>query len=210
MNFALIKSMDILKYIRYNFFSKQVNIKNGTLFVPYRGTKLTQAAGSKMDINGNLHLGAATCGNNGRSTIVRLDEGAEFYCNNINLINYGADIYVLPKGKLTINGSFLNCDVKIRVTESVEIGEGCVISHNVTIIDSDTHQVDVLGHEKTKPVVIGNHVWLGNRAMVLKGVTIGDGAIVAAGAVVTKDVPVNTMVGGVPAKVLRTNVSWHD
>lgn len=54
-----------------------------------------------------------------------------------------------------------------------------------------------------KTVVIGNDVWIGSNAIVLQGVTIGDGAVVAAGAVVTKDVPSYTVVGGVPAKVIK-------
>ena len=57
-------------------------------------------------------------------------------------------------------------------------------------------------HKKNKPVKIGNHVWIGTRAIIMKGVTIGDGAIIAAGAVVTKDIPDGSVVGGVPAKVI--------
>ena len=208
MNLKTIKSMDFFRYIKYRI-SKKICIAKGAQFIPYKGTRLLLATHSSILVNGNLHLGAAWIGNSGRSTLVRLDEGAEFICNNINLINYGADIYILKGGKIEIDGSFLNCDVKIRATESVKIGKGCVISHNVTIIDSDTHCVDVPGHIPTKPVTIGNHVWIGNRAMVLKGVTIGDGAIIAAGAVVSKDVPPNTMVAGVPAKIIKENVTWH-
>ena len=58
------------------------------------------------------------------------------------------------------------------------------------------------------PIVIGNHVWIGARAIILKGVIIGDGAIIAAGAVVTHDVPAYTLAGGVPAKVIREGVEW--
>lgn len=210
MNLSLIKSVDILKFIKWNYFSKYISVKKGFIFIPYKGTRIVKSKDSSMSINGNLHFGAATCGNNGRSSIIRLDKGAEFVCSNTNLVNYGADIYVLEKGRLEINGSFLNCDVKIRVTQSVKIGKGCVISHNVTIFDSDTHRVNMQGYERTKPVIIGNHVWIGNRAMVLKGVTIGDGAIIGAGSIVTKDVPPNTMVAGVPAKIIRTGVSWCD
>ena len=54
------------------------------------------------------------------------------------------------------------------------------------------------------PVKIGNNVWIGAHATILAGVTIGDNAVVAAGAVVTKDVPVNVVVGGVPAKIIKT------
>ena len=76
------------------------------------------------------------------------------------------------------------------------------------IRDSDNHTI-IGGKEKTAPIKIGNHVWIGARATILKGVKIGDGAVVAAGAVVTRDVPPNTLVGGVPAKIIKENVSWE-
>lgn len=57
--------------------------------------------------------------------------------------------------------------------------------------------------EKPSAIVIGNNGWIGFNATILPGVSIGDGAIVAAGAVVTKDVPANTIVGGVPAKFIK-------
>ena len=72
-------------------------------------------------------------------------------------------------------------------------------------MDSSWHAVD----EANKEVIIGNKVWLATGAMIMSGVTIGDGAIVAAGAVVTKDVPERSMVAGVPAKVVKENVDWR-
>ena len=57
-------------------------------------------------------------------------------------------------------------------------------------------------------VNIGNKVWIATNAMILPGVTIGDGAIIAAGTVVTKDVPARSMVAGVPAKIIKGNVEW--
>jgi acetyltransferase-like isoleucine patch superfamily enzyme len=57
--------------------------------------------------------------------------------------------------------------------------------------------------------VIHDNVWIGTRATILKGVTIGEGAIVAAGAVVTKNVPPHTLVGGVPAKIIKEKISYH-
>jgi acetyltransferase-like isoleucine patch superfamily enzyme len=58
------------------------------------------------------------------------------------------------------------------------------------------------------PVHIGSHVWIGARALILKGVRIGDGAVVAAGSVVTRDVPSRALVAGNPAQVIREDVSW--
>ena len=76
------------------------------------------------------------------------------------------------------------------------------------IRDSDNHTIVRDGYTPTAPIKIGNHVWIGVNCTILKGVTIGDGAIIAAGSVVTKDVPAHSLVGGVPAKVIRTDVEW--
>ena len=64
------------------------------------------------------------------------------------------------------------------------------------------------GYCISEPIKIGNHVWIGQGASILKGVRIGDGSIVAAAAVVTKDVPAHVAVGGIPAKVINENINW--
>ncbi|MFC5703852.1 acyltransferase [Cohnella faecalis] len=102
--------------------------------------------------------------------------------------------------------TFLNRRSEVMCKRHVKIGSHCAISWDVTITDTDYHAIE--GTEPTRPVVIGDHVWIGSRATILKGVTIGAGAVVAAGAVVSKDVPARTLVAGVPAKVVRENVSW--
>jgi acetyltransferase-like isoleucine patch superfamily enzyme len=88
----------------------------------------------------------------------------------------------------------------------VSIGHGVRIGHDVSIL-TVSHAVGTprlrAGTSYFAPVVIEDGVWLASRCVVLPGVTIGRGAIVAAGAVVTRDVPKHTMVGGVPAHVLR-------
>lgn len=74
-------------------------------------------------------------------------------------------------------------------------------------MDTDYHCIE--GSVATKPTIIGDHVWIGNKAVILKGVTIGQGAVVAAGAVVSRDVPAHTLVAGVPAKPIKRNVKWN-
>ena len=120
----------------------------------------------------------------------------------------GTYISVAPCAKLTLGSGFINNNSKISCFKEVIIGEDVKISEDVLIRDSDNHTI-IGGKEKTAPIHIGNHVWIGVRAVILKGVTIGDGAIIAAGAVVTKDVPANTLVGGVPAKIIKENISWE-
>lgn len=89
---------------------------------------------------------------------------------------------------------------KVTIGDNVMIGPGCLIS-------TVNHPTSPMGRRKhlgiAKPVTIGNDVWLGGNVTVLPGVTIGNNVIVAAGAVVTKDVPDNCIVGGVPAKLIR-------
>ncbi len=103
--------------------------------------------------------------------------------------------------------TFINRRSEIVCKQLVKIGRDCAISWDVCITDTDIHALE--GAETTKPTVIGDRVWIGNKAVVLKGVTIGDGAVVAAGSVVSKDVPANTLVAGVPAKPIRNNVRWR-
>jgi acetyltransferase-like isoleucine patch superfamily enzyme len=98
-------------------------------------------------------------------------------------------------------GTYLNRNVHVVVAESVSIGRGVKIGWDVVIMDTDLHGQS--GHPaRTKPVVIDDDVWIGCRALILKGVHIGKGAIVAAGAVVTKDVPPLTVVASPGARVI--------
>ncbi|MBE6570570.1 MAG: CatB-related O-acetyltransferase [Ruminococcaceae bacterium] len=81
-------------------------------------------------------------------------------------------------------------------------GDVVVITHNHSFARTDIPMMEQ-GFEAEKPVVIGNDVWIGDRVVILPGVHVGDGAILAAGAVVNRDVPPYAIVGGVPAKVIR-------
>jgi acetyltransferase-like isoleucine patch superfamily enzyme len=109
-------------------------------------------------------------------------------------------------GKNLILGKrvFINSGCKFQDQGGLTIGDDVLIGHNVVIATlnhafSPEHRGDL----EPQPVRIGNQVWVGANATILPGVTIGDGAIVAAGAVVTKDVAPRTVVGGVPAKVIK-------
>ena len=102
----------------------------------------------------------------------------------------------------------MNYNSTITCFDHIEIGEGVCIAENVVIRDSDNHTIIREGYRQTAPIKIGKHVWIGVNCTILKGVTIGGGAVIAAGAGVTKDVPPHALVGGVPAKVIRTDVEW--
>lgn len=103
--------------------------------------------------------------------------------------------------------SYINSRSEIKCQSSVEIGSNCAISWDVCIMDTDYHSLN--GEVISKPIYIDDNVWIGCKATILKGVSIGKGAVIAAGALVTKDVPAYALVGGVPAKVIKENVAWR-
>ena len=103
------------------------------------------------------------------------------------------------------SGVGIRCNVggAVHIGDNVMMGPECILlSHN--------HRFDRLdipmcqqGFSEEKPIRIGNDVWIGTRAIILPGVTLGDHSVIGAGAVVTKDVPAYAVVGGVPAKILK-------
>jgi acetyltransferase-like isoleucine patch superfamily enzyme len=110
-----------------------------------------------------------------------------------------------PGGRLEIgDGTMLNHGADVSATKSVAIGRDCLIGTHAIIIDNDFHDVfDKQHRPEARPVSIGDRVWIGNRVIVLPGVTIGDDAVVGAGSVVTSDVPSRSVVVGNPARVIR-------
>ena len=99
---------------------------------------------------------------------------------------------------------FINADCKFQDQGGIYIGDNVFIGHNVVLATLD-HEIDP---DKRRlipaPIHIGNKVWIGAGAIITKGVSIGKGSIVAAGAVVNKDVPEMVIVGGVPAKIIKS------
>jgi acetyltransferase-like isoleucine patch superfamily enzyme len=134
----------------------------------------------------------------------------------------GCSFSIGPNGRCKVGEFTLLNGAIIMAEESIEIGRYCLISWNVGIADSDFHPLDpalrrvdamalapfykdrpprpAIG---TRPVVIADNVWIGMGAVILKGVKIGENSVVAAGAIVTRDVPSNTVVAGNPAVVVK-------
>ncbi|CAG9606591.1 Maltose O-acetyltransferase [Pseudoneobacillus rhizosphaerae] len=91
---------------------------------------------------------------------------------------------------------------EVKIGNNVMMGPECIIYTSNHRFDRTDIPMCEQGFQETKPVIIGNDVWIGGRVIILPGVSIGDGAIIAAGAVVSKDVPKYAIVGGVPAKII--------
>ena len=95
--------------------------------------------------------------------------------------------------------------VRIMAAESITIGDACMIAHGAYISDADWHGIydrsEPVGN--TKPIILKANVWVGDSAIICKGVTIGENSIIGAGAVVTKNIPANVVAAGNPAKVVK-------
>lgn len=106
-----------------------------------------------------------------------------------------------------------NAQVLSHEPSRITIGRGCLIASDVMVVTSDMHSiVDVrTGKRVNQPgaVEIGDHVWLAQAAYVLKGVRIGEGSIIGAASVVTRDIPANSLAVGIPARVIRESVTWR-
>lgn len=151
---------------------------------------------------------------NNSGKLLRMEKGVRVMKNN-GTISLGERVllhrYVKLSaygGKIEIgNNTYIGDRTEIHSGESVKIGNGVNIAWDCNILDRDYHAFDS-EKEVVKPVIISDHVWIGARSIILKGVTIGEGAVVAAGSVVTRSVPPKCLVAGNPAKVVRENVNW--
>ncbi|MGO4549194.1 acetyltransferase [Paenibacillus sp. 2TAB23] len=106
---------------------------------------------------------------------------------------------------------FFNYGLDIGCTQSIRIGSNTIIGPMVNIIDTNFHPVDRSDNSKGKAIVISDNVWVGRGAVILPGVTIGANSVIAAGSIVTRDIPANVLAGGTPAKIIReldTSNEW--
>lgn len=130
-----------------------------------------------------------------------INEGGRLTAENCKFYS-GVRFEIGPEATLSIgNGTYINRNTLIVSKKQVTIGRDCRISWDVVIMDSDLHPLNstTVVH---KPVTIEDKAWIGCRCIILKGVTIGEGAVVAAGSVVTRDIPPYTIYGGSPARHL--------
>lgn len=112
--------------------------------------------------------------------------------------DFGRNLHIAPR-------VFINAGCQFQDQGGIWIGEGCLIGPQV-VFATLNHGFPAADRQSLyhKPIHVGKNVWIGAHATILQGVTIGDNAVVAAGAVVNKDVPANTIVGGIPAKPIKT------
>lgn len=195
-------------FLHINFFSTKTTSTKALSFICKPQSLVQLCSGSRLVLNGQMIMGERQVRKSKMETRLLLEENGELVINGNFKMYAGSYIRVIKNSKLIIHGGFINENVQITCGDRVEIGEGCAIGRDVVIRSYDGHKIT---GESTisSPIHIGKHVWIGQRAIILKGVTIGDGAIIGAGSIVTKDIPPHSLALGIPAKVIKTNISWE-
>lgn len=171
-------------------FNKSFNSIKRLLYTNYY-KKLHRINSSKLTITGRCLIHGS-----GR---VQFGNNVTIKTNSYRIV----ELYSSNDANLVIGDNcYINQGVHISCSKQIVIGSGCLLADEVLIIDNDYHSV-AGDPVKSKPIILENNVWVASRAIILKGVHIGKGAVVGAGAVVTHDVPPRSLVVGNPARVVR-------
>jgi galactoside O-acetyltransferase len=150
--------------------------------------------------------------------LVRLHEGCVLTIGEGSIVE-AALLFEKPGASITIGRNTFIGDSALIASEGIQVGDDVLMAWGGTIVDHDSHSLDWRerskdvqewyhgrkdwAHVARKPVRIGDKAWVGFNVAILKGVTVGDGAVIAACSVVTRDVPPYTLVAGNPARVVR-------
>jgi acetyltransferase-like isoleucine patch superfamily enzyme len=202
----------VVRLIRFLARNRMLTPSYARLALRYARRRLLTSAGWRWETDGLLFLGRGLqiqIGKRGRvrfGRFVWIGDGTKIRCHEGEVII----------GDKTVLGQ----ECTISAYKQVRIGEQCVIADRVMFIDFDHGMVEV---ERTireqgiykRDVNVGSNVWIGYGACVLRGVQVGDNAVIGTNAVVTADVPANAVVGGIPAKVIRmreapSTLRWRD
>jgi acetyltransferase-like isoleucine patch superfamily enzyme len=180
--------------------NRMLTLKYALLALRLARRRFLTRAGYRMRLDGMLFLGPRVTLEVGRSGRLRFGRWV--------WIGHGTKIRC-HEGEVRIGDkTVLGQECTISAYQHVSIGEQCILADRVMLIDFDHNVAEserpirVQGIYK-RDVRVGSNVWIGFGAQILRGVSVGDNSIVGAGAVVTKDVPANAVVGGVPARVIR-------
>jgi acetyltransferase-like isoleucine patch superfamily enzyme len=202
----------VLKLLRFLRRNRMLNVRYARLLWRYLWRRLLTPAGWRWKTNGPVFFG--------RNLQIQIGKRAEVRFGSLCWIGDGTKIRchegVVEIGAKTVMGQ----ECTISAYKRVRIGEQCVIADRAMFIDFDHGITEVdrpIRHQGIykRECIVGSNVWVGYNACFLRGVRVGDNSVVGTNSVVTKDVPANAVVGGVPAKLIRMReepptLSWPD
>lgn len=197
----------LFQFFKYNSFSE---VLKGNMMIPTPHTVIDLQKGGKIEKKGISIIGIKRTSKSKIETRIIVEKGATLYLGPNTRIMYGSDIEVFKNATLIWKGEGgCNINGTVICADNIEIGKGVMMGRNVTIRDNNGgHYLNRSGYKNTRPVIIGDKVWLCEQCIIMPGVKIGDGAIVSACSFVINKVPTNAMVSGNPAKIVDTDVLW--
>ena len=208
----IFRKINLRKFIYLNYFCKSVDRKNKAKIIPYKHAVVELEKGSKIIVNGDIEIGTNLIKGSKAETRIRLRKNAVWNAYESCSLSYGTTLEVLDNGVLNTKYFTMNCNCTMIVAKDIKIGHDVMIGRNVTIYDSDYHRIVNSNDEvinNPKPVIIGNHVWLGTNSMVLKGSVIGKNSIVSAFAVVSGEVQSDVeYISEIKRKEISLNGTW--
>lgn len=210
-NMKKLFKVNLFKFIYYNYLCKKVKRDKGAKLVPYWGAKVELQKGSRIVLHANLNVCIGKVKGSHEEAYVQLHENAMLEVNGHVMIAYGAMIQAHPSAKITIGQSYLNTRATIVAEKEINIGNDVLIARDSLIFDSDFHPVFNEDGERTnepKAVNIEDHVWIGIKSVVLRGVTIHQGAVIGATSLVTADVKEKVMISGMPGRAFGY-IDWR-
>lgn len=202
-----LRPCSLYRFFRYNSF-KNIIKKKVVVTAPY--TILDIKKCGRIITDGFVIIGYKTFPSSKLETRVMVGAGAELRFLGDSTIGYGADIEVFSKANLIIGDKVgTNIGTTIICQERIEIGKNSMFGRHVTIRDNNGgHYMNRSGYKNSRPVIIGDKVWLCEQCTIMPGVTIGDSAIVGALSFVVESVKKNTVVSGNPAQVVDEDILW--
>jgi acetyltransferase-like isoleucine patch superfamily enzyme/coenzyme F420-reducing hydrogenase beta subunit len=202
----LIPKVSWGKFIHYNFFCNKVIRKKGKWLIPYRGSCIVIRKGGRIILEGNMHINARRIRGSKAETIIKIQKDGVLKVKEKLMLNSRSTIQVESGAYLEIGDMATNVNCNITCNHSITIGYGVMLGRDITIYDSNYHPTG--GKVKSRPVVIGNHVWIGTGAMIMMGTKIGDGSMIGAKSYVTGKVKPNSLLMPEPAKLISRKADW--
>lgn len=202
-----LRPFPIYRFIRYNSFNE---IIHGKVLITAPYTIIQKSRGGKIEKNGMVRIGVKRFWRSKLETRILIERNATLVFGGNNTIGYGADIEVFKNSNLSIGyGSISNIGATIICGENIELGNNVILGRHVTIRDNNGgHYMNRSGYKNSRPVIIGDKVWLCEQCTIMPGVKIGDSAIVGALSYVVAPVKKNTVVSGNPAQVVDEDILW--
>lgn len=207
-----IMHLSLWKFIKYNFLCSNIKRDKGVYLITYKNSAIDISKKAKILLHANLTLNGYEVRTSKTEAILFLRDDSTLVVNGPVTVQSGGTLQANKGATIELGRAYINHGATIISENNLKIGQGLMCSRNVVIFDSDFHKIlNKEGEQINTPrnVEIGDHVWIGVNATVLRGAIIENGAVVAAGSVVGGKIKAGTMCSGNPARSY-SEILWKE